>query len=97
MRWSDGQPFTADDILFFVNDLMPDKQFFASPPSQYVVNGKPMRAEKTDDYTVKLIPGGPSLQFPALLATLWVSTRCSTPNTTASSSCRSTIRTSPLC
>ncbi len=69
MRWSDGRPFTSDDILFFVNDLMPDKQFFASPPSQYVVNGKPMRAEKIDDYTVKLILGGPSLQFPALLAT----------------------------
>lgn len=68
-RWSDGQPFTADDILFSVNDLLLNKEFFASPPSQYVVNDKPMRAEKVDDFTVKLILGGPSLRFPELLAT----------------------------
>jgi peptide/nickel transport system substrate-binding protein len=69
MRWSDGQPFGTDDILFFVNDLMTDPEFFNAPPSQYVVNGKPMRAEKIDDVTVKLILGGPSLRFPELLAT----------------------------
>ncbi|MBV9813377.1 MAG: ABC transporter substrate-binding protein, partial [Acetobacteraceae bacterium] len=68
MKWSDGQPFTADDILFFVNDLLPDPQFFASPPSQYVVNGKPMKAEKIDDATVKLIFAGPYLRLPSVLA-----------------------------
>lgn len=69
MRWSDGIPFTADDILFTVNELLPNKTFFASPPSQYVVAGKLMRAEKIDDFTVKLIMGGPSLSLPELLAT----------------------------
>ncbi len=69
MKWSDGQPFTADDILFTVNDLLPNKTFFASPPAQYVINGKLMRAEKIDDETVKLILGGPALRFPELLAT----------------------------
>jgi peptide/nickel transport system substrate-binding protein len=68
MKWSDGQPFTADDILFFVNDLLPDKTFFDSPPSQYVINGKPMRAEKVDDSTVKLIFAGPYLRLPQVLA-----------------------------
>ena len=69
MRWSDGAPFTADDILFTVNELLPDKAFFASPPAQYVVAGKVMRAEKLDDATVKLVMGGPSLRLPELLAT----------------------------
>src|SRR5579875_867354 len=69
MKWSDGQPFTADDILFFVNDLLPDPQFFDSPPSQYVINGKPMHADKIDDQTVKISFGGPYLQFPQVLAT----------------------------
>ena len=69
MKWSDGQPFTADDITFFVNDLLPDPQFFSSPPAQYVINGKPMRAEKVDDTTVKLIFAGPYLSFPRVLAT----------------------------
>ncbi len=34
VKWSDGAPFTADDILFFVNDLLPNREFFASPPTQ---------------------------------------------------------------
>ena len=69
MKWSDGQPFTADDILFFVQDLLPDKAFFQSPPPRYVVNGKLMTAEKIDDYTVKLIFGGPYRTFPEEMAT----------------------------
>ena len=69
MKWSDGQPFTADDVLFFVNDLLPDPQFFSSPPSQYVIDGKMMRAEKIDDTTMKLIFAGPYLSFPRVLAT----------------------------
>jgi peptide/nickel transport system substrate-binding protein len=69
VKWSDGQAFTADDITFFVNDLLPDPQFFSSPPSQYVINGKMMRAEKIDDTTVKLIFAGAYLNFPRVLAT----------------------------
>jgi peptide/nickel transport system substrate-binding protein len=68
MKWSDGQPFTADDVTFFVNDLLPNKEFFDSPPSQYVIDGKPMRAEKIDDHTVKLIFAGPYLRLPQVLA-----------------------------
>ncbi len=68
-KWSDGHPFTADDITFVVNELFNDKQFFESPPSQYVVNGKPMRAEKIDDATVKLIMAAPYLRLPEVLAT----------------------------
>lgn len=69
MRWSDGQPFTADDILFFVQDLLPDRTFFQSPPARYVVNGEVMTAEKIDDYTVKLKFAGPYPTFPEELAT----------------------------
>ena len=69
LKWSDGVAFGADDIVFFTNDLLVNKQFFSSPPSQYVINGQPMRAEKIDDDTVKFIFAGPYLQFPNLLAT----------------------------
>jgi peptide/nickel transport system substrate-binding protein len=69
MKWSDGQAFTADDITFFVNDLLPDPQFFSSAPSQYVINGQTMRAEKIDATTVKLIFAGAYLNFPRVLAT----------------------------
>ncbi len=68
IKWSDGKPFTADDVLFFVNDLLPDKQFFESPPSQYVINGAPMRAEKVDEASAKIVFAGPYLRFTEVLA-----------------------------
>lgn len=68
-KWSDGAPFTADDITFVVNELFSDKQFFESPPSQYVVGGQAIRAEKIDASTVKLIAAAPYLRLPEVLAT----------------------------
>ena len=55
MKWSDGAPFTADDILFFVNDLLNNEEFYPIPPSRFVAGGRRMQAEKIDDHTVKLI------------------------------------------
>lgn len=69
LKWSDGQPFTADDVTFFVNDLLPNKEFFSSPPSQYVIGGKPMTATKIDDSTVKIKFAAPNLSFISVLAT----------------------------
>jgi peptide/nickel transport system substrate-binding protein len=54
MKWSDGQPFTADDIIFNVNDLLMNAEF-APTPQRYMSGGKPMKVEKVDDYTVKFI------------------------------------------
>lgn len=54
MKWSDGHPFTADDIMFFVEDLLHNKEFYPNPPARFVVGGEVMTAEKIDDYTVKL-------------------------------------------
>jgi peptide/nickel transport system substrate-binding protein len=68
-KWSDGVAFTADDITFVMNDLFNDRAFFTAPPSQYMVAGKPIRAEKVDDDTVKLIAAAPYLRLPEVLAT----------------------------
>ncbi|HKJ60741.1 MAG TPA: ABC transporter substrate-binding protein, partial [Hyphomicrobiales bacterium] len=51
MKWSDGEPFTADDVMFNVNDLILNEDF-APTPARYTVGGEPMKAEKVDDYTV---------------------------------------------
>ena len=56
-----------------------------------------MRAEKIDDYTVKLIFAGPYLSFRGCWRRLWASIPCCTRNTTASNSCQNTIRTSRRC
>jgi peptide/nickel transport system substrate-binding protein len=56
IRWSDGEPYTADDIMFFINDYLYDPDLNPSggtvdwlPNDQY----KDFKATKIDDYTVK--------------------------------------------
>lgn len=68
-RWSDGSPFTAEDVLFAMNDLVYNKQFFALPPEQYTARDKGAEVSKLDDYTVKFKFAGPNLAFPEQLST----------------------------
>lgn len=68
-KWSDGQPFTIDDIIFFVDDLLANRDFYKAPPPAYAIDGKAMTAEKIDDNTVKLKFSGPYGQFLQELAT----------------------------
>jgi peptide/nickel transport system substrate-binding protein len=69
MKWSDGQPFTADDILFWVEDLLHNKEFYPSLPIAYVVGGEPVSAEKVDDQTVTFVFKAPYGRFLYELAT----------------------------
>ncbi|MDR1446626.1 MAG: ABC transporter substrate-binding protein [Treponema sp.] len=53
-KWSDGEPFTADDVIFTwednINDLnVPGR----SRPATWEVNGKPSKLEKINDYQIK--------------------------------------------
>jgi peptide/nickel transport system substrate-binding protein len=62
MRWSDGEPFTADDIVFAQNDVLNNTDLYPEPPWSST-------AEKVDDQTVKLVfeePDGLFLKFQAL-------------------------------
>ena len=52
MKWSDGEPFTADDVMFAVNDILLNTDLRPSPPSHIVTVGQPVVAEKVDDHTV---------------------------------------------
>jgi peptide/nickel transport system substrate-binding protein len=67
MKWSDGAPFTADDILFNVNDLVLNADFAPTPP-RYMTGGEPFQVEKVDDYTVKFTFVAPYGDFLAELA-----------------------------
>ena len=66
---SDGHPLTADDIMFYVEDLLQNEEFYPNAPARYVVNGEPMSAEKIDDYTVTLKFAAPYGTFLTELAT----------------------------
>lgn len=55
VKWFDGKPFTADDVLFTYNDIIYNKNIPASDRDIFTIEGKPIRFEKIDDYTIKLI------------------------------------------
>ena len=52
MRWSDGRPFTADDIRFWWQDLQLTR---LKPPDFMMVRGEPGNVVAVDRYTVKFI------------------------------------------
>jgi peptide/nickel transport system substrate-binding protein len=53
-KWSDGNPFTADDILFWYKDALLNKDLTPAVP-QWMQNADKSTAlvEKVDDYTVR--------------------------------------------
>jgi len=53
-KWSDGQPFTADDILFWYKDVLLNKDLTPAIP-KWMQNADKSTAlvEKVDDYTVR--------------------------------------------
>jgi len=68
VRWSDGEPFTVDDLAFAYDDVVMNKDLFATPPSLYVSGGKPARLDKIDSYTVRFVFDTPHGLFLTLLA-----------------------------
>lgn len=68
MKWSDGEPFTADDWIFWAEDIAGNKELSPSPPTAYSPSGKVATVTKIDDYTVKMdfgVPYPPLLSFMA--------------------------------
>lgn len=59
VKWSDGTPFTADDILFWYEGIARNTDLFPSAPSWLVIDGEVGVVEKIDDYTVKFAFSGP--------------------------------------
>jgi peptide/nickel transport system substrate-binding protein len=53
VKWSDGQPFTANDIMFWYEDMYQNKELQPNPVPEMAINGKPGTFVKVDDYTVE--------------------------------------------
>jgi peptide/nickel transport system substrate-binding protein len=51
-RWSDGQPLTANDFMFWYEDIYLNKQIVPTPFFEFQINGKDGKVRKVDDYTV---------------------------------------------
>ncbi len=68
MKWSDGAPFTADDFVFWYQDVYQSKDLVRAHAPEFVVNGKPGRLLKVDETTVAFEFDDPHFLFPSQLA-----------------------------
>lgn len=68
MKWSDGAPLTADDFVFWWNDIASNKSLSPAIPRGLSIGGEMGKIEKIDDYTFKLSFIKPYGMFPQFLA-----------------------------
>src|SRR5437870_374134 len=68
MKWSDGKPFTADDFVFWFEDIYRNKDLVPTPSAAMAINGKQGEIQKVDTYTVKFKFPEPYYMFPDMLA-----------------------------
>jgi peptide/nickel transport system substrate-binding protein len=69
MRWSDGEDFNADDIMFWYNDIMLNEELTPQKPNWLTVAGEFAVVTAPDDYTIKF-----SFAAPYGLFLQWVAT-----------------------
>lgn len=55
VKWSDGAPFTADDIVFWYEDVAVYSDLVPVLPPELLLEGKPGLLEKLDSHTVRFI------------------------------------------
>jgi peptide/nickel transport system substrate-binding protein len=68
LKWSDGRPFTADDFMFWYEDIYQNKDLVPTPTPDLQVSGKPGAMRKRDDYTVVFEFPEPNYMFVDVLA-----------------------------
>ena len=71
MKWSDGVPFTADDIRFWYEDVANNVDLNPSGMDFLQVGGETASFEMVDDYTVKFSFTEPAGLFLSQLAAPW--------------------------
>ncbi len=54
IRWSDGEPFTADDVMFWYEDIILNKELTPRVPTWLMLGGEIAKFKKIDDYTVEI-------------------------------------------
>ena len=71
IRWSDGEPFTAEDVAFYWNDIMLNENVAESFPGILLVDGEPPALEVVDDNTIRFDFGRPYYFFEEAMASIW--------------------------
>lgn len=53
MKWSDGDDFDADDIMFWYNDVILNDELYPSKPANLKTEGELVKVTKLNDYAVE--------------------------------------------
>ena len=68
MKWSDGSPFTADDFIFWFDDIYGNPEIVPTPTPEMRPQGKQARMVKVDETTVRWDFEVPYYLFEELMA-----------------------------
>lgn len=68
LKWSDGKPITADDVVFTWQNIIFDGFGNTSTRDSVMIDGKLPTVEKIDDYTVKFVTPKPFAPFLRMLS-----------------------------
>lgn len=70
MKWSDGAPFSADDMMFWYEDLLTNEEVTSRINNRLMPGGEVMKWTKVDDHTIRMdfsVPFQPVLSYMSLL------------------------------
>ena len=65
LKWSDGAPFTADDIMFWYEDIILNDELTPGKPKRFSPGGQLMKVSKTGQYAVRIEM---ATAYPAILS-----------------------------
>jgi len=63
IKWSDGKLFTADDLMFWYNDVLLNEDLTPVVGKAWKTEGEVMEMEKLDEYSVRIKFAGPQPYF----------------------------------
>jgi peptide/nickel transport system substrate-binding protein len=72
MKWSDGDPFDVDDVMFWYDDVLQNDDISPTKDAMLMIGGELAKFEKIDTYTFKVSFNQPNGLFVEELAGLWV-------------------------
>ncbi|HUB87929.1 MAG TPA: ABC transporter substrate-binding protein [Verrucomicrobiae bacterium] len=55
LRWSDGAPLTADDVIFTWNDVIYNTNINTVTRDPFILDGKEFKVTKLDDWTIQVV------------------------------------------
>jgi peptide/nickel transport system substrate-binding protein len=70
-RWSNGEPFTSEDVRFWLEDLQGNADLAGDLRPEFIIGGEPIEIDVIDDTTFRFVFAAPAPNFLMTLATAY--------------------------